>query len=63
VDLPAYFGGDLTAVEVGLDLFPLDIFKKKAFGANMIHGCFLLPGFSKRIVDQYVRRGNSFFYE
>jgi hypothetical protein len=26
-------------------------------------GCFLLPGFAKCIVDQYVRRGNSFFYE
>jgi len=54
-------GGDLTAVKIGLDLFSPDIFKKKAFGAKIIHGCFLLPGLGKRIVDQYVRRGNSFF--
>jgi len=56
-------GGDLAAVEVGLDLFPLDVLKKKPFGAKMIQGCFLLPCFCKRIVDQYVRRGNSFFYD
>jgi hypothetical protein len=56
-------GGDLTAVKVGLDFFSLDIFKKKAFGVTILHGCFLLPVHCKRIVDQYVRRGNSFFYE
>jgi len=54
-------GGDLAAVKVGLNLFPLDIFIKKAFGAKMIHGCFLLACCCKRLGDQYVRRGNSFF--
>jgi hypothetical protein len=34
-------GRDLAAVEVDLDLFSLYIFKKKAFGATIIHGCFL----------------------
>jgi len=56
-------GSDLAAVEGNFDFFSLDIFKKKPFGAKMIHGCFLLPCSGKRIVDQYVRRGNSFFYE
>jgi hypothetical protein len=32
---------DLPAVEIDLDLFSLDVFKKKAFGAKIIHGCFL----------------------
>ena len=38
----AGIGGDLAAVEVDLDLFSLDVFKKKALGATIVHGCFLL---------------------
>jgi hypothetical protein len=34
-------GRDLPAVKIDLDLFPLDVFKKKAFGVKIIHGCFL----------------------
>ena len=64
-DLPkkkrAGVGGDLPAVEIGRNLFSLDVFKKKAFGARMIHGCFLLRGLCKRIVNQYVGGETAFF--
>ncbi|OGD20062.1 MAG: hypothetical protein A2W03_00075 [Candidatus Aminicenantes bacterium RBG_16_63_16] len=53
-----------TAVEVDLELFALEVFKKKPFGGlmNFVQSCFLLVC-SKRIVNQYVTKGNSFFYE
>ena len=57
-------GRNLAAVKIDFDLFSPDIFKKKSFGGMMyfVQSCssFNCP---KRIVNQYVMKGNSFFYE
>ena len=57
-------GGDFAARKIDLELFPLEVFKKKPIGGmmNFVQSCFLLVC-PKCIVNQYVTKGNSFFYE
>jgi len=56
-------GGDLAAVEIGHDLFSLDVFKKEGVRCYNCSRLFPPSFCCKRNVYQYVMRGNSFFYE